>query len=190
MEIVPESLTITTDIHGLQFTINNESFYSTNLGSTAEVAIVFQRKVMYHLTNTYLPTISLIVLVESTLFLDDAKLDVILTLSLTTLLGVYCFFQSISFSVPRTTYLKFLDYWLIICLLVPSAVVLIQTKWYYEDLKTNSKTDPVKAWDDKKVRNQLSDSFLSRSKIRVLVPVLTLIGIIIYMIIAAVMYFK
>ena len=157
MEIVPVSLNITTDIQGLLFNINNQSFYATNAGSTAEVAIAFQRKVLYHLTNTYIPTISLLVLVESTLFLDDGKLDIILTLSLTSLLVIYTFFQSISFSLPKTTYLKFLDYWLIFCLLVPSAVVLIQTKWYFEDLIADRRAaDAGKAWDEKMMRRKVS----------------------------------
>ena len=99
MEIVPVSLNITTDIQGLLFNINNQSFYATNAGSTAEVAIAFQRKVLYHLINTYVPTTSLLVLVESSLFLDDGKLVIILTLSLTSLLVIYTFFQSISFSL-------------------------------------------------------------------------------------------
>ena len=189
MEIVPVSLNITPDIQGLLFNINNQSFYATNAGSTAEVAIAFQRKVLYHLTNTYVPTISLLVLVESTLFLDDGKLDIILTLSLTSLLVIYTFFQSISFSLPKTTYLKFLDYWLIFCLLVPSAVVLIQTKWYFEDLIADRRAaDAGKAWDDKMMRRQASKSFVSRNRIRVILPVFTLVATFIYAIIAAILY--
>ncbi len=62
-------LAITADIQGLQFTVSNYTFLPTGLGSIADVTVTFHRKIMYHLTNTYLPTVSLLVIVESTLFL-------------------------------------------------------------------------------------------------------------------------
>ena len=64
------------------------------------------------------------------------------------MLVVYTFYQSISHIVPKTTYLEFVDYWLIFCLLVPFVIFLIETKWYLEESRkvtTRSEAAVIKA---------------------------------------------
>ena len=103
---------------------------------------------MNHLTNTYLPTMSLLIIVESTLFLDYSRLDVAVSLYLSTMLVVHTFYQSISHTVPKTTYLKFVDNWLIFCLLVPFVIFLTETKRYLEESRkvtTRSEAAVIKA---------------------------------------------
>jgi len=95
---------------------------STNL----QVWLYFCRKIYYHLSNTYLPTMSLLAIGELTMFYGH---DMGVSLSLTVLLVMYTFYQSISASIPKTAYLKLLDYWLIFCLLVPFLIFLVQSYW-------------------------------------------------------------
>jgi hypothetical protein len=116
----------------MQFDVTSYAFKSSDNDCMVVAEITFRRKLMYHLTNTYLPTTSLLVIVELTLYLDDSKLDVAVTLSLTVLLVMYTLYQSISMSTPKTAYLKLIDYWLIFCLLVPFLIFLIETAWYLD----------------------------------------------------------
>jgi hypothetical protein len=53
-------------------------------------------------------------------------LDLAIGLSLTIMLVMYTMYQSISQVLPATAYLKFIDVWLIFCLLVPFVVFIIQ----------------------------------------------------------------
>ena len=90
--------------------------------------LLFHRKITYHLANTYLPTLSLLAIVELTLFYGQ---DMGVSLSLTVLLVTYTFYQSISDSIPKTAYLKLMDYWLIFCLLIPFIIFLVQSYWCF-----------------------------------------------------------
>ncbi len=61
---------------------------------------------MYHLTNTYLPTISLLIISEMTLFFDDTKREIAITLSLTVMLVMYTFYQV---TISPTSYKHFFE---------------------------------------------------------------------------------
>ena len=63
---------------------------------------------------------------EVTLFFHKKDLDLAIGLSLTIMLVMYTMYQSISQVLPETAYLKFIDIWLIFCLLVPFVVFIIQ----------------------------------------------------------------
>jgi len=74
------------------------------IGSSSKVIIEMrlQRLFSYHLTNTFMPTASLLALSEITLFFDEDNADLAMGFSLTTLLVVYTMYQSISTSSPKT----------------------------------------------------------------------------------------
>jgi hypothetical protein len=57
--------------------------------------INLQRMFLYHLTNTYLPTLTLLILVEMTLFFDENHLQFSIGLCLTIMLVMYTMFQVI-----------------------------------------------------------------------------------------------
>jgi hypothetical protein len=63
---------------------------------------------------------------EVTLFFNKQDLDLAIGLSLTIMLVMYTMYQSISQSLPQTAYLKFIDIWLMFCLLVPFFVFVVQ----------------------------------------------------------------
>jgi hypothetical protein len=51
----------------LQFTVIENNFNTTLDGSRLQVDIKLQRIISYHLTNTYMPTITLLIIAEVTL---------------------------------------------------------------------------------------------------------------------------
>ena len=191
VQLVPGPLVMKTDLPLLQFVVSNSTFTAKNNGTMAEVTFTFQRKIMYHLANTYLPTISLLVIVESTLFLDDSRLEIAVNLSLTTLLVVYTLFQSISLTIPKTAYLKFVDYWLIFCLLAPFFIFLIQNVWYLDHSRKKKllkESNNGNGWTEKEDSGQLKEIVLKKKTIRIVVPVVTIIFTCAYFITAICIY--
>ena len=59
-------------------------------------------------------------------------------------------FQGVSQSLPKTAYLKFIDYWLNFCLIVPFAVFLTETFWELRRARTSGRLRKRK----KTIRNQ------------------------------------
>jgi len=70
-----------------QFDILNRTMSVQNNATVITANIIFQRQLMYYLANIYFPTISLLVIVEMTLFFDLSRQEVAVTLSLTVMLS-------------------------------------------------------------------------------------------------------
>jgi hypothetical protein len=159
----------------MQFDVVNYSFNALNNGSMAVANFKFQRKIMHHLANTFLPTISLLVIVEFTLFFDESKLEMAVTLSLTVMLVMYTLYQSISLTIPKTAYLKMIDYWLIYCLLTPFVIFIIESWWYLEESKKRKLAlNGVHKWTE--TNDKANETpVLKRKLTKLMVPVATMI---------------
>ena len=107
--------------------------------SGVQVKLGFQRILLYHLVNTYFPMLCLLVIVELTLFFEQSQLQAAIALALTVLLVMYTMYQGISVSQPKTAYLKYMDYWIFFCLLVPFIVFLIEVYWELSRLRRGKK---------------------------------------------------
>jgi hypothetical protein len=129
-----------------QFKIINCSTVSLKNGSKVHVDIKLKRIFQYHLTNTYMPTITLLIIAEITLHFDETKTELAIGLSLTILLVMYTMYQSISGSLIKTAYLKMIDYWLLFCLLMPFVIFMIEIYWLLK--KTQHKNLNPKGWVD------------------------------------------
>jgi len=99
-----------------QFYVVDQKFITSQNHVT--VHLTFQRMFLFHLTNTYMPTLTLLIIAEVTLFCKDSQLELAIGLSLTVMLVMYTMYQGVSSTLPQTAYLKFIDIWLIVCLLV------------------------------------------------------------------------
>ena len=133
VQLVPGQMLLEMDSKSLtQFDVISNKLIAINNGTVVQAEFKFQRKIMYHLANTYLPTISLLVITEITLFFDESKLEMAVTLSVTVMLVMYTLYQSISLTIPMTAYLKLIDNWLIFCLLVPFFIVITESYWYFQ----------------------------------------------------------
>jgi len=146
-----------------------------------DVEIILQRVFSYHLTNTFIPTTSLLIIAEVTLFFKEPQTELAIGLSLTIMLVMYTMYQSINASLTKTSYLKMIDYWLLFCLLVPFAIFMIEIYWLLKkDMETsisNKSWFPVKLGKSK-----------SRKMIQILVPATTGLFIAAYIIVAVSIY--
>jgi len=113
----------------------NHSIYTSNNGSSIIVDFKLKRIISYHMTNTFLPTTTLLIITEVTLLFDQSKMEAAIGLSLTVFLVMYTIYQSITLAVTKTAYLKMLDYWLLFCLLVPFIIFMIEIYWFLRSQK-------------------------------------------------------
>jgi hypothetical protein len=175
------------DLSLIQFDVISSEFKSFENGSLVQVELKFQRKVMYHLANTFLPTISLIIIIEITLFFDNAKLDMAVNLSLTIMLVMYTFYQSLSQTLPKTAYMKFIDYWLIFCLLAPFLIFIIESLWNLEHGKKvkrmQAQTRDKNVWPTKEELKREIE-FLHKARIQKVAILVTIIFVLCYFTIA------
>jgi hypothetical protein len=152
-------------------------------GSGIIVGIKLKRIFSYHLTNTYMPTITLLIIAHITLHFDETKTELAIGLSLTIMLVMYTMYQSISGSLVKTAYLKMIDYWLLFCLLMPLVIFLIEIYWLQK--KTQKLNATMKGWvtNEKKLSSQ-------RKIIQNLAHCISLLFVILYMTIALVLFYE
>ena len=137
------------------FTISDDNELLNNVanGNTGlHVQIVLWRRLLNEILTTFLPCIFICIVVFSTNYfkvrilnthcisegricsemvsirnLQPADFEAIVTVNLTSLLVLVTLFISVSNSLPRTSYVKLIDVWLIFNLLVPFTDVLLHT---------------------------------------------------------------
>jgi hypothetical protein len=181
IKLEPDNLLFSGTKALTQFEVKRYSFNIHDNGSRVDVEIILRRVFSYHLTNTFIPTTSLLVIVEVTLFFKEPQTKLAIGLSLTIMLVMYTMYQSINESLSKTAYLKMIDYWLLFCLLVPFIIFLIEIYWLLnpnmEKKESNKSWFPFKTGKSK-----------SRAKIQLLVPALTALFIVFYIIIAVYIY--
>ena len=74
------------------------------------------------------------------MFVQETEFEAIVTVNVTTLLTLATLFMSISNSLPRTSYVKMIDIWLIINLMIPFLEIILTTlNTYFNEDKTDVK---------------------------------------------------
>jgi len=124
--LIPDNFNFLGSYDLSQFTVLSHKMLTKDNGTKIEVAFTLRRIINYHLVNTYLPTLGLFMIAIVTLQFDETKLELALGLTLTVMLVIYTMYQSISGTVTKTAYLKWLDYWLFFCLLMPFLIFMIE----------------------------------------------------------------
>ena len=149
--------------------------------------MILKRKVTSELMTTYFPTLLLTAITFATTFFKPFFFEAALSVNLTTMLMMTTIFISNMESLPPTSVIKMVDYWLILCQLVPFAQVVLLTIREYlkeeeqdtlekEDIqpptKDNQKvsmedeTNPKEAWTISEIKLSKANS----------VTLLTMIG--------------
>ena len=119
--------------------------------------IKFKRKITSEMMTTYLPSTLLMMITYATTFFKPFFFEAALSVNLTTMLVMTTIFISKMEGLPPTSATKMIDYWLILCQLVPFAQVVLLTikeKLREEDQDTLGKDDiqpPTLAKDNIKV---------------------------------------
>jgi hypothetical protein len=127
--LLADSLTFNGSRTLSQFMVMETTFNLNLDDSRLHVDIKLKRIISYHLTNTFLPTITLLIIVEVTLQFDESRTELAAGLSLTIMLVMYTMYQSISDALVKTAYMKMIDYWLLFCLLMPFIIFMIEIYW-------------------------------------------------------------
>ena len=120
-----------------QFEFNIGTITSKKNGTLIQGSIHLKRIPFYHILCTYLPTFCILMMAIATLYIDESHFEATIMVALTAMLVLYTLFQSISTNMPTTAYVKFLDVWLIFCLIMPFIVFIIEVTW--ELVKGNEK---------------------------------------------------
>ena len=104
---------------------------ATNPKSGLQMRIRLRRKIMSEMMTTYFPTILLLMITFATTFFKPFFFEAALSVNLTTMLVMTTIFISKMEGLPPTSATKMIDYWLILCQLVPFVQVVLLTAMEY-----------------------------------------------------------
>ena len=123
--------------------------------------IVMKRKITSEMMSTYFPSLLLMLITFATTFFKPFFFEAALSVNLTTMLVMTSIFISKMEGLPSTSDPKMIDFWLILCQLVPFAEVVLLTSMEYirevEDV-TKSKKKREKRSKRKKEGLKMKDT--------------------------------
>ena len=96
------------------------------------IGVTMKRNFVYHLATTYMPTTCLLSIVLLTLYIPEERFEATIMVALTSMLVMYTLYQSVSETLPKTSYIKLIDGWLLFCLFLPFLVFLVLIRWELE----------------------------------------------------------
>ena len=112
------------------FQLNNWSLCFRNKTDPTEgiwMTVVLKRKILSEMMITYLPSLLLLMITFATTSFKPFFFEAALTVNLTTMLVMTTIFNSKMEGLPPTSATKMIDYWLILCQLVPFVQVVLLT---------------------------------------------------------------
>ena len=92
-----------------------------------EMVIIFKRVITNEVLTTYLPTALLMIIVHATTFFRDEYFEANLTVNLSVMFVASTLFVSVMENLPRTSYVRMVDIWLIYGQLLPFIQVVLVT---------------------------------------------------------------
>ena len=140
-----------------QFKLKIGGIISKNNGTLIQGSIELNRIPFYHILCTYLPTCCIVLMAIATLFIDESHFEATIMVSLTVMLVLYTMFQSISTNMPVTAYVKFLDVWLIYCLIMPFIIFIVEVTW-----------ELVKQNENVEIKSMFPVTYIKKDKCKIL----------------------
>ena len=165
-----------------QFVITDIDIHSINNKTLVQCIIHMKRIPLYHIATIYLPTLCIIFMALITLYIDQSHFEATVMVALTCMLVMHTLFQSISESMPTTTYLTLLDIWLMFCLVLPFVVFTIEVVWELMDQKIKSN-----AISARKGNKRPSEKSPLR-KAKCILPTITIAFVTIYSMVVIILY--
>ena len=157
----------------LQFSVNDPTFDLTENESKLSAKFTLRRNPTGLILNSYIPSFSIMVMTIVPLYLrEEIHFTTTIMLVLTSMLCLYTLFQSSSSEVPQTAYLKFIDYWNILSLVISLINFFILITWEI----CHDKQENITTW--RRIKNIM----------RIIIPVLTLLAVTCYGIVAFILY--
>ena len=126
------------------------------------LTITLKRKIMSEMMTTYFPSLLLLMITYATTFFKPFFFEAALSVNLTTMLVMTTIFISKMEGLPPTSATKMIDYWLILCQLVPFAQVVLLT--LMENLREKEQEENVALEKD---QIQLCAAVKNKSKVDV-----------------------
>ena len=140
-------------------------------GSRVMAKFTMKRNPSFLMMNAYLPSFFTMAMTVASLFLDDhMHFTTTIMLVLTSQLCLYTLFQSSLEGIPKTAQMKMIDYWNMLAMTV--SLTNFFTLFLWEILKV------------KGIHRQL------KITTRIVVPLITLVGLISYWVMAGLLYFE
>ncbi|XP_045131153.1 uncharacterized protein LOC123516112 [Portunus trituberculatus] len=102
--------------------INNQSQYSVS-----KVRVELVRRYGYAMLNIYIPSLILLIISYVTLFFRPSIFEVRVMTALTSLLVLATLFTQVSASLPKTSYFKMVDIWLLFCIIIIFFIIIFHT---------------------------------------------------------------
>merc|ERR1712117_320615 len=100
---------------------------STNGNKGVQVDFIFSRRLLNQILTVFMPTIAIVIVSFCTSFFKASDFEANVTVNVTTLLVLTTLFISISDALPRTSYVKAVDFWLITNLMIPFFEMILQS---------------------------------------------------------------
>ena len=130
--LLPHGKTIKQSLDMVLFTITDYDLVNaTYPGEGLKMTIKMKRKIMSEMMTTYFPSLLLMMITYATTFFKPFFFEAALSVNLTTMLVMTTIFISKMEGLPPTSATKMIDYWLILCQLVPFVQVVLLTAMEY-----------------------------------------------------------
>ena len=130
VELIASNLSVQQKLSMTVFSITDYKLINVT-GKGIQMRVRFKRKIMSELMTTYFPSILLMMITFATTFFKPFFFEAALSVNLTTMLVMTTIFISKMESLPPTSATKMIDYWLILCQLVPFIQVVLLTAMEY-----------------------------------------------------------
>ena len=130
--LLPANMTLKQSKDMTQFSITDCVLVNATFPDTGiRMKIKMKRKIMSEMMTTYFPSLLLMMITYATTFFKPFFFEAALSVNLTTMLVMTTIFISKMEGLPPTSTTKMIDYWLILCQLVPFAQVVLLTAMEY-----------------------------------------------------------
>ena len=171
VSLLPAKMTLTESKDMTLFSIIEcELINATRPKTGIQMRIKMKRKIMSEMMTTYFPSLLLMMITYATTFFKPFFFEAALSVNLTTMLVMTTIFISKMEGLPPTSATKMIDYWLILCQLVPFAQVVLLTAMEY------LREEELEKEEDKKEQTPgTKEAGNKRSKVAYL-PMLVFIG--------------
>ena len=139
------------------FTVTNYVLvYATGPQEGIRMTITLKRKIMSEMMTTYFPSLLLMMITYATTFFKPFFFEAALSVNLTTMLVMTTIFISKMEGLPPTSATKMIDYWLILCQLVPFAqVVLLTAMEFLRDEKQEEEDDVLESKNIQQTKSEI-----------------------------------
>ena len=121
--------------------------------------LIFKRRLINEAMTTFFPSVLLISITFATTFFKPIYFEASLTVNLTVMLVITTLFISVMEKLPATSYLKWVEIWLIFAQLIPFTEVIFVTvlERYKEDENSPEEEDEKvrECWTEKPIPNQV-----------------------------------